>query len=226
MGIRLLNVDALAKQICSIGRRLYEKGFVAGNEGNISCRLGRDRFLCTPTLTCKGLLEPADLVVVDDHGGRIEGKRRPSSEIRMHLAIYQRLPHAMAVVHAHPPHVVARAITGRRPPLGVHPEVELFLGDIGWVDYRTPGTWELAHAVADAAATAPAIILDHHGAVGWSTEIERALWNVEILESYCRALWLAESRGEIQPLTPADRQTLAAQRAQFAPSATRPESNE
>src|SRR5689334_7378897 len=92
----------LKEQLCDIGRRIWLKGFCAGNEGNHSYRIGPDRFLCTPTGVSKGNLKPDDLCVVDGEGKQISGKRKRTSEILMHLAIYKARPDVTCVIHSHP----------------------------------------------------------------------------------------------------------------------------
>src|SRR5215204_3684253 len=102
----------LKEQMCDIGRRIWQKGFCAGNEGNHSYRLSADRVLCTPTGISKGNLKPDDLCVVDMEGKQVSGKRKRTSEILMHLAIYKARPDVKCVIHSHPPHATAFAVAG------------------------------------------------------------------------------------------------------------------
>ena len=88
----------IKKQICDLGRRMYEQGFVAANDGNISYRLGRGRFLCTPTGVSKGYLRPEMIAVVDDNGKQLSGTLPRTSEILLHLEIFHELPHINAHV--------------------------------------------------------------------------------------------------------------------------------
>lgn len=113
----------LKREICEVGRRMYERGFVAANDGNISYRLGDGRFLCTPTGVSKGFLKPADIAVVDDQGNQISGAKPRTSEIKLHLQIYAELPEINAVAHAHPPHATAFAVAGIDIPSCILPEV-------------------------------------------------------------------------------------------------------
>src|SRR5215218_669104 len=118
----------LKEQMCDIGRRIWLKGFCAGNEGNHSYRIGTDRVLCTPTGISKGNLKPDDICTVDIEGKQVAGKRKRTSEILMHLAIYKARPDVKAVVHSHPPHATAFAIAGVELPTCIHPEAEVFVG--------------------------------------------------------------------------------------------------
>jgi L-fuculose-phosphate aldolase len=185
----------LRAEICEIGRRMYERGLVAAFEGNLSARLGPDRVLCTPSLLCKGLLKPDDLCVVDMAGKQLAGQRRRTSEILLHLAVYRDRPDATAVVHAHPPHATAFAIAHEPVPPCVLAEVEVFLGEVPTAPYATPGTPEVAQAVAPFLRDSNALVLANHGTLSWGNSLEQALHRTEILEAYCRSLLLARLIG-------------------------------
>ena len=122
--------SAERKLICDIGRRMYDRQFVAGNEGNLSIRIDEDRVLCTPTLISKGFMEPDDLCVVDLNGEQISGKRRRTSEVQLHLEIYRKRDDVRSVVHCHPPHATAFAISREPIPVGVLPEPDILLGEV------------------------------------------------------------------------------------------------
>src|SRR5207248_496102 len=128
---------AIKVQLCDIGRRIWLKGFCAGNEGNHSYRLGDDRILCTPSLISKGNLKPDDLCVVDMTGKQIAGKRKRTSEILLHLTVYKHRPDVRAVIHSHPPHATAFAVAGVELPTCIHPEAEVFLGPVKTAKYVT-----------------------------------------------------------------------------------------
>ena len=98
--------------ICEVGRRLYNKGFAAANDGNISIRLNRNEILCTPTGVSKGYMKPDDLCVVDPTGKQLRGVKKRTSEILLHLSIYRARPDIKAVIHSHPPHATAFAVAG------------------------------------------------------------------------------------------------------------------
>ncbi len=194
------NQKALREQICEIGRRLYARGFVAGNDGNISCRIAPDRVLCTPTLVCKGFMKPDELCVVDLDGKLVAGPRPRTSEILLHLEIYRCDPGAGAVVHAHPPHATAFAVTREEIPSGILPEVEVFLGLVPRSDYETPGGEDFARTIRPFVGNANTVLLSNHGTVSWAPELELAYWRTEILDSYCRVLMLARGVGDIERL--------------------------
>ena len=123
-----MNERQLKEQMCEIGRRVYAKGFAAANDGNISFRLNDREVLCTPTMMSKGDLEPADICLSDLDGNILAGDRHRTSEILLHLQIYKANAKARAVVHCHPPHATAFAMTGSAPPNGYISEYEYFIG--------------------------------------------------------------------------------------------------
>jgi len=190
----------LREALCDIGQRLYARQLVAGSDGNISCRLTGETVLCTPTLVCKGLMKPEDLCVVDFQGNLVRGRRSRTSEVLLHLEIYQGDPKASAVVHAHPPHATAYAAAHRGIPPAVLPEIEIFLGRVPLAPYETPGTPEFARTVRPYLGNANTVLLANHGVVSWAASLERAYGNVEMLDSYCRILMLADRLGGARPI--------------------------
>lgn len=194
----------LREEICEAGRRLYARGLAAACDSNLSARLAEREFLCTPTLVCKGFMRPDHLCTVDDAGNQLSGSLRRTSEILLHLAVYKARPDVQAVVHCHAPHALAFAITGQPVPRGVHPEVELFLGEVPTAPYETPGTQRFADSVVPFVRRVNAVVLANHGIVTFGSTVTRAGFNAEILDAYCRVLLLARALGPPVRLT--DRQ--------------------
>ncbi len=193
----------LKEEICQIGQRVWQRGFCAGNEGNISVRLDPDRVLCTPTGMSKGFLTPEMICVSDYEGNHLEPEPGYSltSEVKVHLALYKARPEAKAVIHCHPPHVVAFALAGICPPQKLHPEVEVFIGEIAFAPYQTPGTHELAQGMIDQLKPGTnTVILANHGLVCFCDTLTQAYYNVEIMDNYCKALLLAQSLKTPEPL--------------------------
>jgi L-fuculose-phosphate aldolase len=191
----------LRAEICEIGRRLYARGFVAANEGNLSVRLGRDAVLCTPTLVSKGYMRPDELAIVDFDGVQSSGPRPRTSEVKLHLAVYRKRPDVNAVVHTHPPHVTAFAVSGTPVPTGFHPEMELMLGPVSTATYATPGTDEFAESVTPHLDRTSAVVLANHGVVTFGPTLEWAWFATEVLDSYCRLLLNAGPLGGARSLT-------------------------
>lgn len=192
-----MNEYKLKEQICEIGRRVYAKGFAAANDGNISFRLNDREVLCTPTMMSKGYLKSEDLCKVDYEGKQLAGTKKRSSEILLHLAVYKHRPDVMAVVHCHPPHATAFAVAGEPIPNCVLPEVEVFLGEVPTAVYETPGTQKFAETIVPLLKAANTIILANHGTVTFGPDLEKAYWNSEIIDAYCKILILSKQLGKV-----------------------------
>ncbi|WP_206293084.1 class II aldolase/adducin family protein [Humisphaera borealis] len=190
----------LKEEMCEIGRRIWLKGFCAGNEGNHSLKIGPNKFLCTPTGISKGFLKPDDICTVDIEGKQLAGKRKRTSEMLMHLEIYKQRPDVKAVVHSHPPHATAFAIAGVELPTCIHPEAEVFLGVVKTAKYVTPGDKRLGESLIPFLKDSNTILLQNHGTVTFSTSLEEAYYKLEIVDAYSRILMLAKSLGSVRPL--------------------------
>jgi L-fuculose-phosphate aldolase len=187
--------EAVKKEICAVGRKLWLRQFVDGNGGNISYRIGPNEVLCTPTLVSKYDLKPEDLSLVDLEGNQIAGSMPRTSEIFLHLEIYKAVPEAKSCVHCHPPHATAYAITGKVPPNLVIPEFEVFVGKVAISPYKTPGTAEFAQTVIPYVKDHNTVLLANHGIICWADTVTHAEWYAEVLETYCWTLMLASQLG-------------------------------
>ena len=188
-------VEALKAKICAIGKRIWEKDYVDGNGGNMVVRVGDNLALCTPTLISKGFMAPSDICLIDLDGKQLAGERKRTSEAMTHLGIIKRQPKAKACVHAHPPHATAFAVAAVRPPTCMIPEAEVFLGEIGYAKYQTPGTPENADEVGKIGVDHQAIIMENHGVIVWGKDVEDAYWKMENTDSYCKTVWIASQLG-------------------------------
>lgn len=194
--------DTLRTQMCEIGRRMYERGYIAANDGNLCCRLGNGRFLCTPTGVSKGFMKPHMLCVVDADGKQLSGEWPCTSEIKLHLAIMREVPHIHAVAHAHSPHASAFAVSGRPVPPALMPEVEALLGPVPTAPFALPGTNELAESVIPFVKKhANTVLLSNHGVVGCDSTLELAYFHIETLDSYLKTVMLAEQAGTPRPIS-------------------------
>ncbi len=187
--------EAIKKEICAVGRKLWMRQFVDGNGGNISYRIGPNEVICTPTLVSKYDLTPDDLSLVDLDGNQVAGTMPRTSEIFLHLEIYKAVLEAKSAVHCHPPHATAYAITGRVPPNLVVPEFEVFVGKVAISPYETPGTAEFAQTVLPYVKTHNTVLLANHGIICWADTVTHAEWYAEVLETYCWTLMLAVQLG-------------------------------
>jgi L-fuculose-phosphate aldolase len=187
--------EAVKKEICAVGRKLWLRNFVDGNGGNISYRIGPNEVICTPTLVSKYDLTPEDLCLVDLEGTQVAGTRPRTSEIFLHLEIFKEVSEAKACVHCHPPHATAYAITGKVPPNLVIPEFEVFVGRVAISPYETPGTPEFAQTVLPYVKTHNTLLLANHGIICWADTVTHAEWYSEVLDTYCNTLMLAAQLG-------------------------------
>ena len=196
-----INDRRLKELICEIGRRVYNKGFAAANDGNISIRVGDNEVLCSPTMICKGFMTPDDICAVDMEGTQIAGKRKRTSEVLLHLAIMKHRPDVKAVVHCHPPHATAFAVAREPIPQCILPEIEVFMGEVPIAPYETPGGHDFANTVVPFLKGTNTIILTNHGTVSFGANLEEAYWKTEILDAYCRILLLAKQLGRVEYLS-------------------------
>lgn len=175
--------DAQAKAaILDAGRKIYQRGLVAANDGNLSVRVGENALWVTPTGVSKGSMTEEMLVKLDLDGNLLEGVRKPSSETKMHLRIYQEDPLVRAVVHAHPPAATAFAAAGLPLDRPVLQEAVVQLGAVPVAPFALPGSQGVADSVAPYCRQYRALLLEYHGAVTWGDSMEQAHYRLECLE--------------------------------------------
>jgi L-fuculose-phosphate aldolase len=208
--------EAAGVAIALVCRRLYERGLVAGPDGNVSVRLRDGSIVVTPSGMSKVDVTPDDLVLVDGEGRVLEGKGNPSSELRMHLRIYERRADVSAVVHAHPPTATGFAVAGESFMAPVLPEVILQMGEVPIVRYATPGTADLADSFDPYLARHDAFLMANHGATTVGPTLEVAHQRMESLEHAARIILAARMLGRVNELSPADVKALRASREEQA----------
>lgn len=182
-------------------RQLAARGLIAGQDGNLSVRLSPTRALVTPSGLLKALLSPADMVEVDLTGRKLRGRRKPTSELDLHLRILSRRPDVGAVVHAHPPTATGFAVAGEGFDQYVLPEIILLFGRVPLVPYGTPGTRELGDRVEPYIARHDGLLLANHGAVTVGPTLDAAWIRMESLEHAARILFTARALGKVTELT-------------------------
>ncbi len=176
------------KLICEIGKRVYNKNFVAANDGNISVRVGPTTIWTTPTGVSKGFMTPDMMVKMDLSGKILSGRRKPSSEVKMHLKVYNENDETNAVVHAHPPVATSFAIAGISLEKPISPEAVVLLGKVPLAPYATPGTQEVPDSIAPFCKDYHAVLLANHGALTWGRDLIEAYYRMESLEHYAMML--------------------------------------
>ncbi len=201
-------------QIIATAHKLAAQSWVANHDGNISIRLGENRFLATPTATAKADVSEKNLIEVDTSGKRTAGTARPFSEIAMHLAVFAERPDVGAVVHAHPPYATAIACTGsniiERPFLA---EAIVSIGPlIPTLAFAAPGP-ESGRVIAENAKQVDCVLLANHGVFSWGATLELAYLRMELVEHLARIATLAQATGGVQPLPVSIIERLLASRA-------------
>jgi L-fuculose-phosphate aldolase len=196
------------EEIVHVGRLMFDKGWIAANDGNISIRLGNGHILATPRGVSKGMLKPEDMVVVDMDGQKVAGPLEVTTEIGMHLTIYRERPDVNAVVHAHPATATGFAVAGRALNLGTLPEVIICLGSVPLAEYGLPGTPAFAEGMLPYIPKYDAMLLANHGAVAYGPDVMRAFFRLDTVEHFARIALVAELLGGAKVLPRAEIQKL------------------
>jgi L-fuculose-phosphate aldolase len=189
------------EMVAAACNRLAAEGLVPGTAGNASMRSG-DHVAVTPTGAVLGQLEPEQVTVVDLDGQVVDGSLEPTSEIGLHLGVYEKLG-AGAVVHTHAPMATAIACVLDELPL-VHYQMLALGGSIRVAPYATFGTTELADSVVDALEGRSAALMQSHGAVCVGADVEAAADSTLLLEWACNVYWHAQALGRPHVLTDAE----------------------
>lgn len=204
----------LRQQVIDVSRALHARGWVANHDGNITVRLGNDRYLATPTATSKREVSATNLIEVDGNGKRTSGNARPFSELNLHFAVYTGRDDVNAVVHAHPPHATALACSGSR--LLERPFIAEAVVSIGatipTVPFSVPGA-AARDALAGVVGEVDAALLGNHGVLAWGADLELAYLRLELVEHLARIAVLAQTTGGVQPLPDAAIAELLGKRA-------------
>jgi L-fuculose-phosphate aldolase len=214
-----LTEHELRREMVRVGRLMWERGYVAATDGNLSARLGANRLLVTASGLSKGFLSDEGLIVIDLEGEPVSAYRargkRPSSEIAMHLEVYRQRPDVKAVVHAHPPLATAFSIAGVSLARCVIPEVVVTLGGIPTAEYATPGTAEVPVSIRQAICDYDAIILAHHGSLTVGSTLWEAYLRLEKVEHTAQITLAAQQLGQVQTLSPEAVEKLAEKRREL-----------
>jgi L-fuculose-phosphate aldolase len=202
------------KEIVKVGKLLYQKNYIASNDGNLSIRVGNKIFI-TPTCMSKGFMSVNDIVEVDLEGKILRGYNKPTSEILMHLTVYQQRPDINAVCHAHPIYSTAFASTGKALDKRVLPEVIISLDKIPLVKYGTPGTKNLSKNLLPFIKKYDAVLLQNHGVLTFGLDLMNAYFKMETVEHFAQICFVASQIGKLKELPKSEIQKLIAQREKF-----------
>jgi len=199
------NIFELKQTIIEIGRRLWERGFVASNDGNITVKFSENELLTTPTGVSKGFMTPEMIIRVDGTGKPLEpnARYRPSSEVKMHLKVYQQRSDIFSIIHTHPPYCTSFAVAGIHLDKCVLPEAILTLGAVPIAPYGTPSTMEIPDAIEPYITKCDAVLLANHGALTLGTDLMAAYHRMETLEHSARIVFLSIQLGNVNVIPPA-----------------------
>jgi L-fuculose-phosphate aldolase len=225
----------IKNELVEFGKRLYLRNHIGAAEGNLSTRLPDGRIMITPSGVNKGYMSPEDMVICDSAGKKLQGSRKPSSEIKLHVAIYNWRPDINAICHAHP--VYATAYSTARIPLMrcILPEVVGTLGAIPLTQYGAPGSSDLPNTLQAVIDRYDAFLLEAHGVLTLGKTVEDSFNKIETIERYANILFIAEQLGPVEELSKAEIERLlkAAGRINLkddllsqSPSAPRKQENE
>jgi L-fuculose-phosphate aldolase len=188
-----MDAGEAAEAILHVGKRMYERGFVAANDGNVSVRLSEDRLLTTPSGMSKGFMTRVA-------GEKVSGKRVPTSEVKMHIRAYELRDDVQAVVHAHPPYATAFSVVAVPLAGCILPEVIVSIGSVPLTQYATPSTEEVPKSIEDVVRRYDAFLLRNHGVMTVGADVLGAYHKLETVEHFAKITFIARHLGRINPL--------------------------
>lgn len=192
------------RDITEVCKRIYQKGFVASNDGNVTIRMSENEILATPTGMSKGDISPDQLIKVNMSGEIVAGFLKPSSELKLHIRAYEKRPDIRSVVHAHPPISTGFAVAGIALDQMAIPEVIATLGKVPLAPYATPSTDELAHTIDAYINECNAILLSNHGVLAVGSDIYSAYYTLERVEHSAHIILVARTLGGEKALSRED----------------------
>ncbi|AFN73339.1 class II aldolase/adducin family protein [Melioribacter roseus P3M-2] len=213
----MYNEWELRKHIVEVGKRIWTRGYVAANDGNITVLLNDDEVLTTPTGVSKGFMT-TDMIIKCDRQGNVitkNSKYRPSSELKMHLEVYRERPDVKSVVHAHPPYATSFAVAGIPLDKCVLPEAIIVIGAVPIAPYGLPSTSEIPDNIRPYIKNSDAILLENHGALTLGSDLFNAYYKMETLEHTASIVWKAIQLGNLNVLSPEERDRLLGLREKF-----------
>ncbi len=205
------------KLIVEIGRRLWQRGYVAANDGNISVRLNDREILTTPTGVSKGFMNTAMILKVDENGNLLSRSStyKPSSEIKMHLEVYRERADISAVVHAHPPYCTGFAVANIPLDRCILPEAIFTIGSVPVAEYGLPSSTEIPEKIRPYIQKSDAVLLQNHGALTLGSDLINAYYKMETLEHTAHIVWNAVQLGSVNVLPEEEAQRLMALREKY-----------
>lgn len=219
-----LSYMELREQICDVCHKMWQLGWVAANDGNVSARLEDGTFLATPTGMSKSFITPDKLVRIDADGNVLEGAPglRPSSEIKMHLRCYQERPDVNSVLHAHPPTATGYAVAHKALDEYSMIETVIAIGSVPVTPYGTPSTYEVPEAIAPYLGEHDVVLLMNHGALAVGSDVITAYYRMETLELFAKISLTAHLLGGAKEISRENIDRLISMRAQYGVTGKHP----
>lgn len=209
--------EEIKDQMCDVCHKMWQLGWVAANDGNVSVKLEDGTFLATPTGISKSFITPEKIVHIDKDANIIEanGDYRPSSEIKMHLRCYKEREDVGAVLHAHPP--VATGYAVANVPLDEYSMIEtvIAIGSIPVTPYGTPSTYEVPDAIAPYLVEHDVVLLQNHGALSVGADLLTAYYRMETLELFAKISLNAHLLGGAKEISRPNIDKLISMRANY-----------
>lgn len=197
-------IDAARQQIVAAGLKMIEQKMIAGSWGNLSIKINTSCCAITPSGHSYDSLNTEDVIVVDMQGNKIVGTLIPSSETPLHLAVYEAIPEAQAIVHTHSIYASACAAMHKPIPALIEDLVQIIGGSVDVAEYALPGTEALAANAVKALQNKKAALLANHGVVCWGSSLNSALMTAEIVEKAAQIYCICETMGGAKLLPEAD----------------------
>lgn len=183
-----MNIVEIKEQICDVCHKMWQLGWVAANDGNVTARLEDGSFLATPTGISKSFITPEKLVRINAQGEILEAMTgyRPSSEIKMHLRCYEKREDVWSVVHAHPPGATGFAVAHKSMDMYNMIEDVAVIGSVPLTPYGTPSTIEVPDAIEPFLEEHDVMLLENHGALAVGSDVFTAFYRMESLELWAK----------------------------------------
>lgn len=182
------NIQIIKEQIVDVCHKMWQLGWVAANDGNVSAKLDDGTFLCTPTGMSKSFITPEKLIRIDAQGNILEGEEglKPSSEIKMHLKCYEKRDDVFSVVHAHPPGATGFAVAQKSMDMYNMIEDVAVIGSVPLTPYGTPSTVEVPKSIEPYLEEHDVMLLENHGALAVGSDVITAFYRMESLELWAK----------------------------------------
>ena len=217
-----MNISEVKDQICDVCHKMWQLGWVAANDGNVSVKLDDGTFIATPTGVSKSFIIPDILVRINDKGELLEGERKPSSEIKMHLRCYSERPDVGAVVHAHPPTATGYAVANKALDEYSMIESVIAIGSVPVTPYGTPSTEEVPEAITPYLQEHDVMLLQNHGALTVGADLITAYYRMETLELFAKISLTAHLLGGAQEISRENIDRLCNMRSQYGVTGKHP----